>query len=325
MSGSSSALAQSRSDLRRPPLDGAIIGRLRRPAFVDEAQIVDEANAKSRRDRSHFVHAVGVEARNADLRRVLRTQVERRLPASVLDDQFAAAVGRGQHERHRREHAGDLLGVPVADEEAAGVVDEKLVEVGRNRPAHAQSEGHGGCEFAEGRLPMTPADPNAGGIDLPGSADAAIDHRLLAPAIGGRFGDRDEPLGLVGQDRKGDSADAVDVDRRHERLSNSADAEIARSFNGTQALTQICADRRHGRVPAGRRLTSKRSAVEAKIARECLRENPARASPAWPRRTPTRLPRKGDRQLGSQSRAVMSIWRATQDKTANTYVIEVPI
>ena len=191
-------------------------------------------------------------------------QVERCLPAGMLDDQFAACMGRGQHEHHRREHAGDLLGVPVVDEEAAGVVDEKLVEVGRNRPAHAESEGHAGDEFAQGLLPVTPSDPDPGGIDLPGSPDVAIDHRLLAPAIRGRLGDRDEPLGLRGQDRKGDPADPVDIDRRHEDLSNSADAEVARSLNGTQAVKQLV--RRSttwaSSLQAGRRLTSKRSAVK---------------------------------------------------------------
>ena len=93
---------------------------------------------------------------------------------------------------------------------------------------------------------MTPSDPDLGGIDLPGPPDVAIDHRLLAPAIGGRLGDCDEPLGLGGQDRKGDPADAVDVDRRHEDLSNSADAEIPWTLNGTQAVKQLGADTGRG-------------------------------------------------------------------------------
>ena len=169
------------------------------------------------------MHAVGIESRKADLRRLLRMQVERCLPAGMLYDQFAASLGRGQHQHHCREHAGDLLGVAVVDEEAAGVIDEKLVEVGCKRPAHAESGGHACDEFAQGLLPVTPSDPDLGGIDLPGPPDVAIDHRLLAPAIRGRLGDCDEPLGLGGQDRKGDPADAVDIDRRHEDLSNSAD------------------------------------------------------------------------------------------------------
>ena len=205
------------------------------------------------------MHAVGIEGREADLRRFLRMQVEHHLPADMLDDQFAAAMGRGQHEHHRREHAGDLLGVAVVDEEAAGIVDEKLIEVGRNRLAHAEAEGDVGDEFAERLLPVTPSDPDLGGIDLPGSPDVAIDHRLLAPSIRGRLGDCDEPLGLDGQNRKGDPADAVDIDRRHEDLSNSADAEVARTLDGTKAVKQRGADRRHGNsLQAGWRLTGDR-------------------------------------------------------------------
>jgi hypothetical protein len=49
-------------------------------------------------------------------------------------------------------------------------------------------------------------DPDLGGINLPGSPDLAIDHRLRAPPIGGGLGDGDEPLGLVGQDREGNPA-----------------------------------------------------------------------------------------------------------------------
>ena len=160
-------------------------------------------------------------------------QVERHLQAGMLYDQFAASMGRGQHEHHRREHARDLLGVSVVDEEAAGIVDKKLVEVSRKRPAHAESEGHVGDKFTQGLLPVTPSDPDPGGIDLPGSPDFAIDHRLLAPAIRGRLGDCDELLGLGGQDRKGDPAYAVDIDRGHEDLSDSPDAEIAWTLNGT--------------------------------------------------------------------------------------------
>ncbi|WP_247391220.1 MULTISPECIES: hypothetical protein [unclassified Bradyrhizobium] len=93
---------------------------------------------------------------------------------------------------------------------------------------------------------MTPTDPNLGGIDLPGSPDFAIDNGLLAPPVGGRFGDCDEPFGLDGQDWKGDPAHAVDIDRRHEGLPNSADAKVARTLNGTDAVEQLGTDRRHG-------------------------------------------------------------------------------
>jgi hypothetical protein len=45
----------------------------------------------------------------------------------------------------------------VADEEAAGIIDQKLIEVGRDRFAHAEAEGHVGDEFGQSLLPVTPA------------------------------------------------------------------------------------------------------------------------------------------------------------------------
>jgi hypothetical protein len=106
------------------------------------------------------MHAVGVESREADLRRLLRTRVEHDLPAKMLDDQLAAAVGRGQHEHQCREHAGDLLGIAVIDEKAAGIVDKELIEVGRNRLVHTQPEGDIRDQAGQGLVPMTPSDPN---------------------------------------------------------------------------------------------------------------------------------------------------------------------
>src|SRR5229473_8615542 len=87
-------------------------------------------------------------------------------------------------QHHRREHAGDLLGIAVVDEEAAGIVDKKLIELGRNRLAHTEPKGYVGDETGQGLVPVTPSDPNLGGIDLPGSPDLAIDHCLFAPPIG---------------------------------------------------------------------------------------------------------------------------------------------
>jgi hypothetical protein len=75
--------------------------------------------------------AIGIEGREADLRRFLRTRAEHDLPIEMLYDQFAPAMGRGQHEHPGCEHAGRFFGIAVVDEEAAGIVDKKLIEVGR--------------------------------------------------------------------------------------------------------------------------------------------------------------------------------------------------
>ena len=104
-----------------------------------------------------------------------------------------------------------------------------------------------------------PADPNLGGIDLPSSPDFTIDHRLVAPPIGGRLGDCDEPPGLDGLDGKGDPAHAIDIDRWHEYIPNSADAKVARTLDGTKALEQLGTNRRHGNSrQAGQRFVNDR-------------------------------------------------------------------
>jgi len=70
----------------------------------------------------------------------------------------------------------------MVDEEAAGVVNERLVEVGFHRLAHAEPEPEPepergfGDEAGECLVLLTSADPNIIGIDLKGSADAAIPH-----------------------------------------------------------------------------------------------------------------------------------------------------
>ena len=83
-------------------------------------------------------------------------------------------------------------------EEAARIIDEKLVEIGRDRLAHTEAQGHIGDELGQGFVPMTSVDSDLTSIDLPGSPDIAIDHRVLAASIGGRLGDCNEPPALGG-------------------------------------------------------------------------------------------------------------------------------
>src|SRR5260370_16905890 len=113
-------------------------------------------------------------------------------------------MGRGQHEHHRREHAGGLLGIAVIDEEAAGIVNKKLIELGRNRLVHTEPEGYVGDEAGQGLIPVTPSDPNLGGIDLPSSPDLAIDHRLLPAPIRNGLAHSSDPPALHAPHRKAD-------------------------------------------------------------------------------------------------------------------------
>jgi hypothetical protein len=75
--------------------------------------------------------------------------------------------------------------------------------------------------------------------------DLAIDHRFFGTTKGGSLGDRGELLGLDRQERKGDSPYSLDVERRHEDLTNSASAKVARALNGAEAVQQRGTDRRH--------------------------------------------------------------------------------
>jgi hypothetical protein len=173
-------------------------------------------------------------------------RVEHHLPPEVPDDQFAAAMDRGQYQRQGRKHAGSLFGVPVLDKEAAGVVDEQLIKIGRDRLADAEAAGRLGNEFSQAALPMAPADADPARFDLPGSPDLAIDQRRLAATIGCRLRDGDQLLELHRQQREGDAAHALDIDRRHQDLLGPADAKIARTLDRTQAGRQRSTDRCHG-------------------------------------------------------------------------------
>ena len=113
------------------------------------------------------MHAVGVEGGEGHLRRLVAAQVEPDLAALVAHDQLAAREGRRQRHHERREHAGRLLGVAVADEEAALVVDQQLVELGRDRLVDAQSLGGAGDDRLERPCPVPAADAYRSGPICP--------------------------------------------------------------------------------------------------------------------------------------------------------------
>ena len=77
--------------------------------------------------------------------------------------------------------------------------------------------------------------------------------------------------------RKGDPAHAIDIDRRHEYVPNSADAKVARTLDGTKALEQQGTHRRHGNSrQAGQRFLNDRYVdvlgLQEIIRSECTRE-----------------------------------------------------
>ena len=209
---------------------------------------------------------VGIEGGESNLRRIFRAQVEDHLAIKVSHDQLAAAMGRRQRDHQGREHAGDLFGIPVVDEEAAGVVDQKLVELGRHRIVDAKPKGRAGDQLGQRLLPLSTADPDSARFELPRFPDLAVDQRLLPPAVGCRLGGRDQPIGLRRQKRKRDPAHAIDVDRGHEDLPQSADAKVARPIDRPEAIEQGITNRRHDHsVPAVRRASSRRARLLRKL------------------------------------------------------------
>jgi hypothetical protein len=242
LSGSSAASGQRRSHCAACRRFGGR-GRL---VPAEKMQVVDQRNPIPRGDRADLVDAVGIKCGEADLGRLLGMRVEHHLASEMPHDQLAAAMGRGQDDRQCGKHPGKLFRVAVVDEKAAGVIDEQLVEIRRHRFADAETAGGVADERGQALLPMAPADANPAGFDLPGSPAAAIDDRLLSPSKGSRFPDRDQPLDLHRQEREGDPADVVHIDRGHDDFAGPADAEIARPLDRTQAVEKGGTDRGHG-------------------------------------------------------------------------------
>ena len=85
--------------------------------------------------------AVGIEGCEGRLRWIVAAHVQAHFAALVAHHQFAARMHRRQRDDERREHAGRLLGVAVADEMAALVVDQELVQLGGHGFSHAEPGG----------------------------------------------------------------------------------------------------------------------------------------------------------------------------------------
>ena len=103
---------------------------------------------------------------------------------------------RRQGDDQRGEHPRRLFGVAVADEEAALVVDQQLVQLGHHagcrRPSRWPRDSATPASISGQCLPR---DAHAIGGDLPGAAHGGVDQRLAAAAIGCTLGRRDQLRG----------------------------------------------------------------------------------------------------------------------------------
>ena len=103
------------------------------------------------------MHAIGIEGREADLRRLLRTGVETTSRPTCLMTNSPPLCVEGSASTIVANMPG-AFSVAVVDKEAADIVDKKLVEVGRNRLAHTEPEGYVGDDpardFSQWRPPI---------------------------------------------------------------------------------------------------------------------------------------------------------------------------
>jgi hypothetical protein len=135
--------------------------------------------------------------------------------------------------------------MPMADEEAAPVVDEHFVERGRHRLVDAEPRSGQRNGPVERLLPVLAVDAHAIRPDLPRAPHVCIDDRRRAPSIGGALCQRDQLLGLNVQERQRDLADAVDRQARRRKLHAAGRKEVARPPDRAQQFRQFSANIRH--------------------------------------------------------------------------------
>ena len=206
-------LAPGVQQLRQRSGFGFVIRRSRQAAAALAQQVVGKHQPAPRRDRQHLVHAIGIEGSERGLGRVFAAQIEPHLALAVAHHELAPGVNRWQRDDQRGKHAGGLLGVAVADEEAALVVDQQLVQLGVHAGAGAQPGGSALGQRREHLGPVFARDPHLRGADLPGAPHVGVDQRVAATAIGCALGSGDELGGLRRQQRQGDRPDAFDLER----------------------------------------------------------------------------------------------------------------
>jgi hypothetical protein len=152
----------------------------------------------------------------------------------VPHHELSARCKGGQRQHERREHARLLLSIAVTDEEAAPVVDEQFVEVGRNRVTDAKPLGGQRNDPVERCLPVLAAKPHPIRPDLPCAPYVRIQDRCRAASIGGTVRDCDQLLGLNWKERQRDLTDAFNRQSRGQKLHTAGGIEVARPLNCAQ-------------------------------------------------------------------------------------------
>ena len=82
--------------------------------------------------------AIGIEGDKGRFRGVFATKLQSGFPIFVPHNELAAGRKRRQNEHERGEHPACLLGIAMTHEEAALIIDQELVKLGRDRVAHPE-------------------------------------------------------------------------------------------------------------------------------------------------------------------------------------------
>ena len=99
----------------------------------------------------------------------------------------------------------------------------------------------------EPRQPNHASPGHPVGADLPAAPHGRVDDRVLAAAIGGGFGRADDPPGLLGQQRQRDGADALDGQRRRQKLGRAGGEEVAGPADCAEQRSEFGGKGQHGR------------------------------------------------------------------------------
>ena len=190
------------------------------------------------------MHAVGVEGGEGGLRRVVAAQVEPDLAALVAHDQLATCERGRQRDHEGREHARRLLGITMADEEAALIIEQQLVELGCDRGIDAEPLCDAGQDCLQRPDPVPAADAHPIRADLPATPNRRVDHGLLATTVGGGFGNANELPGLDRQQGQRHGAGPLDLQQRGQQLGCAGGEEVAGPPNFAQHRSDVGRD--HG-------------------------------------------------------------------------------
>ena len=129
-SGESLFSAQPRNNAVMVVCSLLVLRRSSGLAVTAARQVVDKRQPEARRDRANLMHTVGIESCERHLCRIGAVQVKTDFMSPVTNDQFASIAGRRQNDHQGREHPRNFLRVPMLNEKAARIVDQKFVQFG---------------------------------------------------------------------------------------------------------------------------------------------------------------------------------------------------